>query len=77
MLALGIILIIAGAGSAIYGFISNNSWESQLSSLLSSGSVNPGTLWIIIGVVAIIIGIILTVVSSKKRPPQQRPPQQY
>jgi hypothetical protein len=71
MLALGIILIIAGAGSAIYGFISNNSWESQLSSLLSSGSVNPGTMWIIIGVVAIIIGIIIAIVGASKKKQQQ------
>lgn len=70
MLALGIILIVGGAISAIYGFISNNSLVAQFSSLLSSGSVNPGTIWIVIGVVAIILGIILAVVGSKKKTQQ-------
>lgn len=66
MFILGIILAIAGAGSLIYGILQNNSVEAQLSSLFSSGSVDPGTLWIIVGVIAAVIGIVLLVAGKKK-----------
>lgn len=66
MFILGIILAIAGAGSAIYGITENNNGLSQLSSLLSSGSVNPGTVWIIVGAIAVVVSIVLMIVGRKK-----------
>lgn len=66
MFILGIILIIAGIGCAGYGFMQNNSLEAQVNSFLSSGSVNPGTLFIVIGVILLVVGIIICVVSRKK-----------
>lgn len=67
MLALGIILLIAGLGSTIYGVIQNNSIEAQLTSLFSSGSTNPGTVFLIVGIAAAVIGVVLIVVSCVKR----------
>ena len=66
MFILGIILIIAGIGCAGYGYMQNNSLEAQVNSSLSSGSVNPGTLFIVIGVVLLVVGIIICVVGRKK-----------
>ncbi len=67
MFILGIILIVVGLGCAGYGFIQNNSMAAQLNSLLSSGSVNPGTMFIVIGVILLIVGIILCVAGRKKK----------
>ena len=66
MFILGIILIIAGIGCAGYGYMQNNSLEAQVNSFLSSGSVNPGTLFIVIGVILLADGIIICVVGRKK-----------
>lgn len=66
MFILGIILIIAGIGCAGYGYMQNNSLEVQVNSFLSSGSVNPGTLFIVIGVILLVVGIIICVVGRKK-----------
>jgi uncharacterized membrane protein YidH (DUF202 family) len=70
MLIIGIILVVGGLVSTIFGISANNSWQAQLSSLLSSGKTNPGTIWIIIGVVVIIIGIVLIALGAKKKPRQ-------
>lgn len=67
MLIAAIIMLIAGVGCAIYGFIQNNSVEAQLESLLSNGSTDPGTTWIIIGAVVAVIGIVLLVLNSRKK----------
>ena len=66
MLIGGIILIIAGAVSAIYGITLNNDLESQMQSLFMSGSTNPGTVWIIVGLVAAVIDVILAVRAKKR-----------
>ena len=66
MFILGIILIIAGIGCAGYGYMQNNSLEAQVNSFLSSGSVNPGTLFIVIGVILLVVSIIICVVGRKK-----------
>lgn len=67
MTILGILLLVAGVISAIYGNSMNNSVEAQLSSLFSSGTTDPGTTWIIIGVVAIVLGLILVVGGLRKK----------
>ncbi len=67
MFILGIILIIAGLGCAGFGFIQNNSLEAQINSLLSSGTANPGTMFIIIGAVLIVVGVVCCIASKKKQ----------
>ena len=66
MFILGIILIIAGIGCTGYGFMQNNSLEAQFTSIMSSGTANPGTMFIVIGVILLVVGIILCVVGKKK-----------
>lgn len=63
---LGIVFIVAGIGCAGYGFMQNNSLEAQLNSITSSGTANPGTMFIVIGVILLVVGIILCVVGKKK-----------
>lgn len=67
MVIIGIILMVAGAFSAIYGVTQNSSLEAQLGSLLSSGSVNPGTPWIVIGVIALLVGLVLLIMGLRKK----------
>lgn len=66
MFILGIILIIAGIGCAGYGYMQNNSLEAQFTSIMSSGTTNPGTMFIIIGVILLVVGIIICVAGRKK-----------
>ena len=66
MFLLGIILVVAGLGSAGYGFMQNNSLEAQFSSILSSGTANPGTMFIVIGVILLVVGIICCAASKRR-----------
>lgn len=66
MIIVGILLIAAGGASAIYGVTQNNSWEAQLSSLFSRGSSDPGTVWIIIGTLAVVVGLVLLIAGIAK-----------
>ena len=61
ILVIGGILAAAGIAGVIYGNNLNHSLASQFQSLLSSGSTNPGTIWIVLGVVAIVLGVGLVV----------------
>ncbi|MDD3401225.1 MAG: hypothetical protein PHT58_06330 [Eubacteriales bacterium] len=67
LMAVGIILMLAGAGSFFYGCFQNNDLGSQIESLFSKGIANPGDIWIYIGVTAFVIGIILTIAGAIKK----------
>ena len=56
---LGLILLIVGISQ-------NNSLEAQLASLFGSGKVNPGTPWIVIGIILILGAAVLFVINKKK-----------
>lgn len=64
---LGAILLILGVACAGYGYLQNNSIEAQLSSLLSTGTTNPGTIYIIIGAVVAVVGALVCGWSLYKR----------
>lgn len=64
---LGAILLVLGVACAGYGYLQNNSIEAQLSSLLSTGTTNPGTIYIIIGAVVAVIGALVCGWSLYKR----------
>ncbi len=68
MKVLGIVCIVLGGIAAVFGYVQNNSLSSQLTSLFSSGSLNPGTPFIVIGLVAIVLGVVLCVLGSRKKP---------
>ena len=55
---LGAILLVLGVACAGYGYLQNNSIDAQLSSLLSTGTTNPGTIYIVIGAVVAVIGAL-------------------
>lgn len=71
MIIAGAILIALGIGATIYGFYLNNSMEAQLNALFSSGNVDPGTGWIVVGIIALVIGIVLLVVGMTKKSPSK------
>ena len=64
---IGTILLLAGVASLVFGYMQNNSLDAQLNSLLSSGSTNPGTIFIIVGVVLAALGLILILRSGKNK----------
>ena len=66
MFILGIILTLLGVGSLVFGLMQNNSLEAQFTSLLSSGSVDPGTIWIIAGAIAVILGLVLIILGKRR-----------
>ena len=70
MIAGGAILIVLGIGALSYGLHLNNSVEAQLSAFFSSGTVDPGTPWVIGGVIGLIVGAILLIVGLAKKPAQ-------
>ncbi|MCL2138037.1 MAG: DUF3185 family protein [Treponema sp.] len=67
MILFGVILSIAGIASLIWGIYANNSLEQQFSSVMSGGSGNPGTIFIIIGAVVLVIGIVLLIMGYTKK----------
>ena len=67
MIVLGIIMLVAGIASYVYGNQMNNSIEMQVKSLLNSGTTNPGSIFVTIGIVVAVIGVILIVVGCIKK----------
>ena len=61
MIILGVILLIAGGASLVYGIQMNNSLEHQLESIFSNGTANPGTPFIAIGAVVAVVGLLLLI----------------
>jgi len=64
---IGVLLMIAGLISTIYGYQMNNSVEAQLNAIFSSGQTNPGMPFIIAGIAALVIGAILLVMGYTKK----------
>ena len=74
-LIIGIIVFILGIASTIYGNNLNNDFEAQLSSLFGSGQRNPGNIYMILGIVCAVIGVILVVfwfVKKERTTPQEK-----
>lgn len=66
MTLLGILLLLVGAGLAVYGYSLNNSVEAQLESLFTNGSTNPGTIFIIVGIIVAVLGIVFIIKKKRK-----------
>lgn len=64
MVGFGVILLIGGSISLIYGILQNNSGSAQLNSLLTNGSANPGTVFIVIGAIAVVAGLLMIILGS-------------
>lgn len=71
MIILGIVLICVGAVSYIYGEQLNNNVGMQLESLFNTGSIDPGSIYVTIGIVVAVIGLIFTIIGIIKK--YQRP----
>lgn len=66
-LILSIILYIIGVLGIIFGVALNNDPEAKLEYFLANGSTDPGTMWIIIGVVLLIVATIFLVLYIVRR----------
>lgn len=62
----GIILLIAGIASAVYGNSLNNDISSQLKSVFSSGQANPGNVWLYLGIAVAVVGLVLLIAGLVK-----------
>lgn len=71
MIIAGAILIALGIGSTILGFYLNNSMEAQLNALFGRGDVDPGTGWVIAGIIALVIGIVVLAFGITKKSPSE------
>lgn len=67
MIILGIIMLVAGVASYVYGYQMNNSIEMQFKSLFNNGTTNPGAIFVTVGIVVAVIGVILIVVGCIKK----------
>lgn len=67
MIIIGVIMLIAGVASYVYGNQMNNSIEKQIESLFSNGTTNPGSIFVTVGIVVAVIGIVLIVVGCIKK----------
>ena len=63
----GLIFIAGGVGLFIYGNNMNNNITAQLTSLFNTGSTNPGSVYITIGIVVGILGLIMFIAGILKK----------
>ena len=69
MIIAGAILSVLGIGLTIWGFCLNNSLEAQFKAYLLTGNENPGTVLIVIGIIALVSGIVLLIIGKRKGVP--------
>lgn len=67
MLIGGAVLAVAGLISLIFGFIRNSDTMAIAESVLKGGSTHPGTIFIIIGLIAIVAGAVLAYLAFKNK----------
>lgn len=67
MTVLGILIFLAGVGSLGYGIYSNNNMDIRVDKLFNEGVKDPGTLFIVLGVVGLILGLVLIIVGAINR----------
>ena len=58
-IVIGIIFILTGGSCWMYGDSLNNDYETQIRSVWNEGKTNPGSIFVIIGIIVVIIGAIL------------------
>ena len=63
----GAMFTISGVALAIYGASKNNSYSSRWDSVLSGGSLDPGTVFIVIGVIVALVGFIMMMIGLSKK----------
>ena len=67
MLILGALIFIVGGALAIYGLNLNQSFEAQLLNVFEKGALNPGNVWLIIGIIAAVLGLAAIVFAVLKK----------
>ena len=62
-----IILMCIGAVGIIYGEQLNSNIEAQLENIFSTGTANPGSVYVCIGIGIAVVGLILLIMGIVKR----------
>ncbi|MBQ9837906.1 MAG: SHOCT domain-containing protein [Oscillospiraceae bacterium] len=70
LMILGALLVAGGFASVIYGNFMNNDFSSQLAHYSSGG--DPGNIWMIIGVIAILVGIVMIICGPSQMKAEKR-----
>lgn len=70
LMIFGALMIAGGFASVIYGNFMNNDLSAQLAHYGSGG--DPGNIWMILGVIAIVIGIALVIYGSMRMKADKR-----
>ena len=68
----GLISAVLGIIFSIVGFSKNASPAAQLQSMVSGGGLNPGTMWIVIGLVLLALGVVLIVIDVLQKKKGQK-----
>ncbi len=66
MIIIGIILIVLGGASWVYGSSVNNDMDIQLESFFNNGNTGTGDNFVIIGIILLVIGFILVIAGIAK-----------
>ena len=61
MVFMGVLYLLAGAGSIIYGFLQNNDVKNHMNSLFTNGSLGSGDGFIIVGGVVAVLGLVFLI----------------
>ena len=61
MISIGVILIVAGAVSIVYGVKLGNNLNYQIKSIFDNTIIGENTIFIILGIIAVIFGILLVI----------------
>jgi len=59
MIIIGILLLCGGGAAAIYGNNLNNSFDARWNALMNRGTTDPGSSYIIIGIILAVLGLVL------------------
>lgn len=67
MFILGLVILILGGGAALYGNSLNQSFSVQFYSVFENGTLNPGNVWLTVGIIAAVLGLLAMVFAVIKK----------
>jgi hypothetical protein len=59
LIVIGVIFVLAGVSSIVFGVVFNNNPSAQFYGLLETGAANPGIIYMIIGILCVIFGVVI------------------
>ncbi len=75
MIIFGVIAMVAGIVMCVAGYSLNNDYEARWDSYLKTGNSEPGNIWLIIGAITVVLGLILLIVGIVSKSKSKEYPQ--